>query len=430
MVRRSDEPDAGERGARTTGAALLVFALAFIALKYLGTINAWKLTHWLFHYDLGIVKRGVVGTLAAALTLGDVTSVATIVGLSLGVAMLLLVTLGAFAWPAFARPMHWRARGAALFALASPGFGYLLCDLGRFDVLNYALTLGVIVATRAWGRFPYGLFLATAALVLLIHEAALLLALPVLTIVWLDANGRLGWLIEPARWPTLAAQLAPVAALAACIALFGGTDLPLRELMPRLAARSDFAPSAQSAYVLVRGLDSNVAQVLGHETAIALESGRSGPPLGSILRGSFHSILPFALAQLAIAHFLLRSLVAGRRCAAVAALHLCFLAPWPLLIFGVDWGRWIAIAAAHAATLTLHFAPELADERTAPFRGAPPLQKLGAALVAAFVILSAGTSYTMESARWGSADSPWAGVARWMQDARGSDGWERSFVTP
>ena len=416
--------------ARVVGAALLCSALAFITLKYVGTINAWKLTHWLFGYDLGFVKRGVLGTLAAALTPGDVTSVRAIVTLSLCATALFVVALGAFAWPAFARPMRWRTRVAALFALASPGFGYLLSDLGRFDILNYALGLGAICAARALGRFPDPLFLGIAALVLLIHEAALLLVLPVLTIVWLDMQGHLGWLLEPARWPTLAARLAPIAGVVLCIGLFGGADISLRELMPRLAERADFAPSAQSVYVLVRGLDSNVGQVLGRETAIVLADGRSGPPLGPILRDSFFSILPFALAQLALAHFLLRSLAAERRRPAIAALYLGFLAPWPLLLVGVDWGRWVAIAAAHSATLILYFAPEFPGEGTSPFRGASPFRSLGAALVVAFVILSAGTSYTMESARWGNADSPWAGVARWMQDARGSQTWDRAFVAP
>ncbi len=424
MVRRPHETTPEEGDARVAGAAMLVFALAFVALKYLGTVNAWKATHWLFTYDLGFVKRGLLGTMASAMTPFDVTPVAAIVAFSLGAAALFVVALGVFAWPAFAKPLRWRTRAAALAALASPGFGYLLSDLGRFDIVNYALGLGVIVATRAWGRFPDALFVVSAGVMLLIHEAALLLALPIVTLVWLDANDRLAWLLEPARWPALAARLAPVAAIAAGVTLFGGADMTLRELMPRLAARADFVPSAQSAYVLVRGLDSNVAQVLGRETAIALENGRVGPPLGPILRDSFASILPFALAQLAVALFLVRSLVGDRRRVATAAIVLGFLAPWPLLLVGVDWGRWVAIASAHCATLTLHFAPELPDERAAPFRG------VGAALVAAFVILSAGTSYTMEGARWGSAETPWTGVARWMQDARGSQTWDRAFVTP
>jgi hypothetical protein len=131
---------------------------------------------------------------------------------------------------------------------------------------------------------------------LLIHEAALLLALPVLGVAYLDANGRLGWLVERERWPALAAQLAPVPVFFALLSLVGGADVSLRELMPRLAERSEFLPSASSAYVLVRGLESNFAQVMGWERNIALEAGRKGPPLGPILVESFFWILPFALA--------------------------------------------------------------------------------------------------------------------------------------
>jgi hypothetical protein len=348
-------------------------------------------------------------------------SVAWVVGLSLAIATLYQAALAVFAWPAFAAPRRRRALAIGLCALAAPGYGYLLSDLGRYDVLNYALCLVALVASRAAGRFPYPFFLALGAGMLLIHEAALLLAVPVLFVGHLEAEGRLCWLWDRRRLGDLAIRLAPLAALFAAIALFGESDLTLRELMPRLAAHSEVPPSAQSAYVLVRGLDSNVAQLLGREDRIALSDGLHGPPLGGVVFDDFWGILPIVLLQLGLTLALLGGVPAERRRPILAAVLLCFLAPFPLMLIGIDWDRWAALASAHCATLGLLFAREL------PGRFEAPLSRGLALLAALFVILAASKSYTMQGARWKSAESPVAGVERFLVDWEMSPSWDRAF---
>ncbi|MEN8162398.1 MAG: hypothetical protein ABFS41_20165, partial [Myxococcota bacterium] len=283
--------------------ALLVGVLVFVGLKYLGTTSAWKLTHWLFSWELGFVKRGLVGTLLQLFHPGGVVSSEAIVALSLVVVAGFLVALGALAAPLFAERERRRSLAIGLVALLAPGVGYLLSDLGRFDVLNLLLCVLTLLAAQALGRFPYALLLGVSGVALLIHEAALLLCLPMLFVAYLEANGRLEALPDPRQWPRLALLAAPAVVLFVALAGFGFSDRPLPELVASLSARADFAPSPRSAYVLLRPLRSNVAQVLGAEGAVPESGAAQALALGSVDMLSFWLILAIAALQQGFAHF-------------------------------------------------------------------------------------------------------------------------------
>jgi hypothetical protein len=404
------------------GIALLVAVLVLVGLKYLGTTSAWKLTHWLFSWELGFVKRGLVGTVVQAFSPGGIVTSETIVAISLIAVAGFLVALGVLAAPLFADAERRRSLAIGLVALLAPGVGYVVSDLGRFDVLNLALCILTILAAQALGRFPYALLLGVSGFALLIHEAALLLCLPLLFVAHLEVNGRLEALAGARQWPRLALLAAPPAVLFVALAGFGLSDRPLPELVAHLSARADFAPSPRSAYVLLRPLGSNVAQVLGAEGA-APESGAAQTlSLGSVDALSFWLILAVAALQQAFAHFAFAGLAAERTRAIRLALHGCFLAPFLLMAVGVDWARWVAAGSVQCAVLMLLFARRLPPEREAPITRS---FALGALLV---IVVAASAGIPMQGARRGIVMSPQAGVLSWWRDHQASDVWYRAFA--
>ena len=398
--------------------ALLVLVLVFVLLKYFGIVSRWKLTHWLFSYELGFVKRGLVGTLLQAVLPGGVVTAEAVVVVSLVTAAAFLIALGALALPLFADEARWRSSLIALAALLAPGVGYVVSDLGRFDVLNLTLCLLAILVARRLGRFPAALFVAVACLTVLIHEAALVLAVPMLFVAYLHVNGRLDALLEPRQWPALVLRASPPVALSAALILFGRSDLPLPELFARLVAHADFPPVAQSAYVLVRSLDSNVSQVLGGQAA----GEAAEVSLGSVELVPFWMVLGITALQQAFAHLAFRPLDPSRWRPMRTALQLCLAAPFVLMLVGVDWARWVALASAQCAVLMLLFAREL------PAASEAPISRRFAVLALAFLIVAAGSGYRMQGARRGMVTSPQVNVLSWLYDTQHGTAWYHGFV--
>jgi hypothetical protein len=403
------------------GVALLVVLLVFVGLKYLGTTSPWKLTHWLFSYELGFVKRGLVGTLMQTFHTGGVVSGESIVATALVIAGVFLVALGALAYPLFGGPQRRRALAIGVVALLAPGVGFVLADLCRFDILNLTLCLLALVLASALGRFPAVLFVGVSILVLLIHEAALLLCLPMLFVARLELNGRLEALLDRSRWPGLSLVVAPAALLFVALASIGFSNRALPELVAGLAAHADFTPSPRSAYVLLRPLQSNVAQVLGTDGAVSETGVSQTLALGSADVVSFWLILAIAALQLGFAYLAFAGAEPARRRAVRLALSVCFLAPLPLMIVGVDWSRWVAAGSAQCAVLMLLFARRLPAAAEAPSPGFG----LATALV---VVLLAGSGIPMQGARRGIVMSPQAGLMGWLRDHQNAEAWYLAFA--
>ena len=401
-----------------SGGALLAVVLAFVVLKYLGTVNPWKLTHWLFSYELGFVKRGLVGTLLRAALPGRVVTSEMIVGVSLVVAAAFIAALGTLALPLLMERHRRRSVLIGLIGLLAPGVGYLLSDLGRFDVLNLALSLLTILAALRLKRFPYPLFLGVSCALLLIHEAALVLAVPLLFFAHLQLNDRLDALVNPARWTALALRLCPLVLLFGGITFFGRSELALGELLDRLAEHADFAPSPRSAYVLLRGLDSNVAQVVGGEP------GPVGLALGHADALTFSLVFGMAVVQQVFTHVSFRVLDRRERIATITALHLTFAAPFVLLAVGIDWERWAALASAQSAMLMMLFA------RGLPASSEAPVSRDYFAFALGLLVVAAGSGHPMEGARRGLVHSPQANVLDWLEDRRNSAVWYEAFLVP
>jgi hypothetical protein len=405
------------RSRSTAGVVLLLVVLAFVVLKYVGTISRWKLTHWLFSYELGFVKRGLVGTVLQAVSPGGVVTAESVVEISLAIAALFAFGLGALAFPLFAETGRQRSLLIALVALLAPGIGYVLADLGRFDILNLLLCLASILVARRTGRFPFAMFLVVSCVLVLIHEAALALAVPTLFVAYLHANGRLGALADPRQWAGLGVRLAPALLLGAALLTFGRSDLALPELLARLVPHADFPPQPRSAYVLVRSLESNVLQVLGGQSA------SSEVPLGSVELVAFWMVLGVALPQQLLAHISFLPLDRERRLPVLIALHLCFAAPFVLMSVGVDWARWAALSSAQCATLMLLFARDL------PAAGEACLPRSFVAAALGFLVVAAGSGYGMQGARSGMGMSPQTNVLLWLDDMQRAKAWHDAFQT-
>jgi hypothetical protein len=262
-------------------------------------------------------------------------------------------------------------------------------------------------------------FVAVSFVALLIHEAALLLCLPMLFVTFLELNGQLGALLDRSRWPWLALVAAPPLLLFVALTYLGFSDRPLPELVASLAAHADFEPAPRSAYVLLRPLRSNLAQVLGTDGAVP----ETGAPLalGSADTVSFWLILGVAALQLGFAHLAFADCEPARRRAVRLALTGCFLAPLPLMIIGVDWSRWVGAGSVQCAVLMLLFA------RTLPAASGAPTRNFVLATLLVVVLL-AGAGVPMQGARRGIVMSPQAGVMGWLRDHRVAEAWYLAFA--
>jgi hypothetical protein len=404
-----------------SGVALLLVLVAFVVAKYLGTLNPWKLTHWAFGYDLGFVKRALAGTLLQWALPGGIVTREAVVAVSLGICGAFVLALATLAFPLFVDPARRRSLLVAVAAFLAPGLGFLLADLGRFDVLNLLLSLLAILFAERLGRFHYLLFVAVATVQMLIHEAALVLSVPVLFVAYLRSNGRLRALANRARWPELGMRVAPVVLLFGALVVFARSDLTLPDLLARIASRTDFEPAPRSTLVLLRSLDSHLGQVAGLRGAPGADPG-TRPVLGSGDLLSLWLILGVAVLQQVLAHVSFRTLDRERRLPVWCALHLCFAAPFVMLLVGVDWPRWVALASAQCAVLMLLFARDLSDE------GERDESRGFVVLVLSFVVVASGSSYRMLGARFGMTVSPQTNVLGWLQDMEKSDAWYEPFL--
>jgi len=136
--------------------------------------NLWSITHYLFDYRLGFIKRGLLGELLG-LFFGPVFSYWTLAGISF---VIFALWLGLF--------MEFTRRGArceprvwllvALFFI-SPGFAFLVHSIGYFDHLGLVvLMVCLLLPIRAWA---FALRLALCVSMLFVHEGFFFLGFPI-----------------------------------------------------------------------------------------------------------------------------------------------------------------------------------------------------------------------------------------------------------
>ncbi|MNZ30271.1 hypothetical protein D3C78_475380 [compost metagenome] len=164
---------------------LYALFLAVILLRSYAPIGDWNVTHWLFNYTDGFVKRGVLGeTLRVVGVEISHGSVSTASWALTTIAFVLLSLF--FLWPA---TQDTKNIGLVLFffvALTHPAtFQHIIFDLGRFDVACLILALSSILMTKCLGENSAAIFVFFAMSVsILIHEASFFIYVPLVFGCW------------------------------------------------------------------------------------------------------------------------------------------------------------------------------------------------------------------------------------------------------
>lgn len=166
----------------------VILLILILERAYVGG-NDWRYTHWLFSYESGFIKRGLVGSFFELLGLNNDFFAITYWWNSV-----VFLVVCAFAYLSF-RWLHNGkvSKGVLIFGLvfltSSATVQHFTYDLGRFDSLNFLVTLvllGVISHYQALPkRMVYALVMTLCALMILIHEAAFFMFVPLVFAYWL-----------------------------------------------------------------------------------------------------------------------------------------------------------------------------------------------------------------------------------------------------
>ncbi|WP_139312426.1 hypothetical protein [Chromohalobacter japonicus] len=160
----------------------------YLFLNGTSYLSDWNYTHYLFNYDDGFVKRGVVGDVLKTLVghvSYDLVNFISYVSLG-GLCFLFLL----FVSKAYVD--HGGRLGAFLlmvFAATSPAtLQHFAFDVGRFDLIIYIVFLLIILSINFLAeRSVYAtsaVVVAGLSLSVLVHEAALFMILPLSLVFW------------------------------------------------------------------------------------------------------------------------------------------------------------------------------------------------------------------------------------------------------
>ncbi|MCY7295035.1 hypothetical protein [Alteromonas sp. a30] len=177
-----------ERYQQASKLSLSVFFGGIIALLFVRAdnyVSDWKFTHYLFNYEYGFIKRGLVGELFAFFSPN--IHFQSVVSFSYLLVIALSVVLVAMWSQVFFKDRSKAALLLALIAIVSPfTIQHLVYDLGRFDAITALLalaTIGAIKNTKGPSQFLLvNLLLSTS---LLVHEAAFFMFFPLIFAYWL-----------------------------------------------------------------------------------------------------------------------------------------------------------------------------------------------------------------------------------------------------
>ncbi len=161
---------------RTVTLVLLGVGL-FSTLRGLRFPNVWSYTHYLFNYDFGLVKRGLVGAIVSATGIDALSGYRFFFVLSFVILLLCLALL--FRLTLTTLKSHGNSAAVApLVFLSSVSVVYLSHTVGYFDQIGLLLTLFVLTSRNFTLRFLLGV--AGTLFCLFVHEAFLILFFPIL----------------------------------------------------------------------------------------------------------------------------------------------------------------------------------------------------------------------------------------------------------
>ena len=170
----------------------LLMTLVMIALLKAGRLpNTWSYTHYLFNYDLGFVKRGLLGAGVHALGWPILLSYASFATLSV------VVMLGCFGLLlmhaiTLIRKDLWLALPVLVF-FSSVAPAYLAHTIGYFDHWGLLLTLCVLSVRQPFCQAA--LAMTGSILLIFTHEAFLLTCFPVIFLTLACSRNHRPWML-------------------------------------------------------------------------------------------------------------------------------------------------------------------------------------------------------------------------------------------
>jgi hypothetical protein len=347
-------------------AGLVTFVVGIAgALALSGNVELrdWSFTHWAFNYDHGVVKRSLVGEVVSHV-IDPARLRGVLDALSIAIAALLGAALLYFFW----RPwLEARSQGTFLFGvLASTHFATLqhfFYDLGRFDQLGLLLALAAFVSIEKLPRAGAALaVLAACALGLFIHEAFLLLSMPLVFAYWLarDPGSRV---IAPSH---LAVGLVLLAVMA-FIVTRGSPHIATADYLQELRATHGDWVNAGSLKVLYGGAGAESPRAI----ALLLDPNRLFQQM--LLVGA---LLPTFWLVWRIKRTPAGADAQGRL---IPLMLLAALSPFALYAIGIDYARWWSLAITHlalACALGMTMSPQWRSRVELALTGSPVAVRL------------------------------------------------------
>lgn len=328
----------------------VTFTLGLASVLVWGrTPDPYITTNLAVTYELGLVPRGLWGTALDAVGLMPRSPTAAAF-----LAHAFAVTgIAIFVAHTVASPEPWARHRAVVAAgvLVSPaGLPYLAAEMGRLDIVLMLLTLVAVALTRNTAPARASLLAAvTVATAVLVHEAALLVTMPIVTVVVASREG-----YRRALWPFMAG----LATAATLLVLPMPVEQP--EFYAWLASRIDRVDPLASL-LPYQSLPVAVSRAWRHLTG-------PGPA----------QLAPTLLAVAPGAWLTARALRTTRAGTSRSrAFVLAALAPVALMFVGTDLPRWFALA-----TLGLAGVAVTAD---------PPERAVGATDLALVAVAAAAT---------------------------------------
>ena len=182
-VERLMKPNVGVRICCLLSLLLLLNSV----LKGIRYPNNWSYTHFLFNYDYGFVKRGLLGEIVGLFDGSYLSSYEFFVGFSTAILAANVVLLAVLARD-LVKSRNVLIIGPTLIFCSSLAVVFLSHAIGYFDQIDLLI---VLVALRLSGFYRKALFLMLATPVaVLIHEATVVMFFPVAFMsLLLDVNG-------------------------------------------------------------------------------------------------------------------------------------------------------------------------------------------------------------------------------------------------
>lgn len=358
-----------------------LWLVAFVAVLVLSMAKTLRLpigypaSLMALNYEQGFIRRGLVGTVLFRGE-GPITEL-WIAGVALVILALLMVAFTAVTWPILRA--HPPLRLLAVLFASSLCIVYAASTMGYFDHLLLLIAALAVAVRGVAGRAV--LLVAGGGLAILIHEAALLVTVPVLMLaLWLalDRQGR------TATAPVLLAGLALAGMTVAVVRLGGLEDAAVVELRQALQARADFPLTGLAFDILSADPVEHARAITGSVNLVA--------HLDSLVIA-----LPALAPILGVALILARRMATGRML--LPAVAFAGLAPCLLRLAGSDIHRWDALAIGTSFLALALLLRETSGARAVPAHW-PGLQPVLAVALAA----SAGSGTFLFA---GQALDPW-----------------------